>query len=231
MHPSEWSFWVLLATNGCCATGALYVGEVNPAGLQRLILILILILYACRLQVSLSDFEILRRLGDGSFSTVVLARYRRDGRLYAVKIVNKNLILRNKVTLVVQFLTVSLSRSAHQRLEDSMLQVIPQRPTAICSNEMTLLSLALCLQMADYIRNERNILDQLHHPGVADLQFTFQVGASRYQQQHLQSVHQGSKRTAASHSVASCGTALAVICLGILPCAPYKYSCRCNRSS
>lgn len=51
----------------------------------------------CRLHISLSEFEILRRLGDGSFSTVVLAKYKEDGRLYAVKIVNKSLILRNKV--------------------------------------------------------------------------------------------------------------------------------------
>lgn len=56
---------------------------------------------AYRLQISLSDFEILRRLGDGSFSTVVLAKYKGDGRLYAVKIVNKSLILRNKVCQAV----------------------------------------------------------------------------------------------------------------------------------
>jgi hypothetical protein len=37
--------------------------------------------------------------------------------------------------------------------------------------------LAYLLQMADYIRNERNVLDRLHHPGIAQLQFTFQVGA------------------------------------------------------
>jgi mevalonate pyrophosphate decarboxylase len=30
--------------------------------------------------------------------------------------------------------------------------------------------------MADYIKNERNVLDRLHHPGIAQLQFTFQVG-------------------------------------------------------
>jgi serine/threonine protein kinase len=44
-----------------------------------------------------SDFDILERLGDGSFSTVVLARYKGDGQCYAVKIVNKTLVLRNKV--------------------------------------------------------------------------------------------------------------------------------------
>lgn len=45
----------------------------------------------------MSDFDILERLGDGSFSTVVLATYKGDGQQYAVKIVNKTLILRNKV--------------------------------------------------------------------------------------------------------------------------------------
>lgn len=29
--------------------------------------------------------------------------------------------------------------------------------------------------MAEYIKNERNVLDKLHHPGVAQLHFTFQV--------------------------------------------------------
>ena len=37
--------------------------------------------------------------------------------------------------------------------------------------------LLLLLQMADYIRNERNVLDRMHHPGVAALHFTFQVCA------------------------------------------------------
>lgn len=33
--------------------------------------------------------------------------------------------------------------------------------------------------MAEYIRNERNVLDKLHHPGVAALHFTFQVSAGK----------------------------------------------------
>lgn len=51
-----------------------------------------------RLQISVSDFEIMQRLGDGSFSTVVLGKYKGDGCTYAVKIVNKSLVLRNKVS-------------------------------------------------------------------------------------------------------------------------------------
>ena len=53
----------------------------------------------CRLRISVSDFDILERLGDGSFSTVVLATFKGDGQKYAVKIVNKTLVLRNKVRL------------------------------------------------------------------------------------------------------------------------------------
>lgn len=86
--------------------------------------------HAPRLQISIGDFDLIQRLGDGSFSTVVLGRYKGDGCCYAVKIVNKSLVLRNK--------------------------------------------------MADYIRNERNVLDRLHHPGIAQLQFTFQDSESLY---------------------------------------------------
>jgi hypothetical protein len=34
--------------------------------------------------------------------------------------------------------------------------------------------------MAEYIRNERNVLDKLHHPGVAALHFTFQVRTAQH---------------------------------------------------
>jgi 3-phosphoinositide dependent protein kinase-1 len=45
----------------------------------------------------MADFDILRRVGEGSFSTVLLARYQGDGQLYAIKMINKSLVLRNKV--------------------------------------------------------------------------------------------------------------------------------------
>lgn len=48
----------------------------------------------CRLQLSLADFELLRRVGDGSYSHVVLARHRSTGREYALKVVDKQYILR-----------------------------------------------------------------------------------------------------------------------------------------
>lgn len=47
--------------------------------------------------MKISDFDIVRRLGDGSFSTVVLATLRDTGRQYAIKIINKSLIMRHKM--------------------------------------------------------------------------------------------------------------------------------------
>uniref|UniRef100_A0A7S3R3C7 non-specific serine/threonine protein kinase n=1 Tax=Dunaliella tertiolecta TaxID=3047 RepID=A0A7S3R3C7_DUNTE len=54
---------------------------------------------APRVSLKIQDFDILGRLGDGSFSTVVLARLRvnPEGDKFAIKIVNKHLVLRNKM--------------------------------------------------------------------------------------------------------------------------------------
>lgn len=49
---------------------------------------------ARRLQLSLANFELLRRIGDGSYSHVVLARHRESGLEYALKVVDKQYILR-----------------------------------------------------------------------------------------------------------------------------------------
>jgi 3-phosphoinositide dependent protein kinase-1 len=80
---------------------------------------------APRANLQLRDFDVIGRIGDGSFSTVILARLRETGVQYAIKIVNKHLIVRNK--------------------------------------------------MVDYVRAERNILDQLSdNDGICKLLFTFQ---------------------------------------------------------
>jgi serine/threonine protein kinase len=68
----------------------------------------------CRLQISIGDFDILRRVGEGSFSTVLLARYNGDGRLYALKMINKSLVLRNKVRV-----DVSKDSSHNENTSDS----------------------------------------------------------------------------------------------------------------
>ncbi|KAL4437322.1 hypothetical protein ABPG75_004461 [Micractinium tetrahymenae] len=85
---------------------------------------------APRLQLSLADFELLRRIGDGSYSHVVLARHRDTGHEYALKVVDKQYILRHKVV--------------------------------------------------EYIKKERQLLDQLSYEGIARLHFTFQDAYSLY---------------------------------------------------
>ncbi|KAL6773846.1 hypothetical protein ACKKBG_A22740 [Auxenochlorella protothecoides x Auxenochlorella symbiontica] len=79
---------------------------------------------------NLSDFELLRRLGDGSYSQVVLARPKAGGKEVALKIMDKRYLIRHS--------------------------------------------------MVEYIRRERAIMDQLSHPGVARLYFTFQDAYSLY---------------------------------------------------
>ncbi|KAK3895161.1 hypothetical protein Pcinc_001127 [Petrolisthes cinctipes] len=48
--------------------------------------------------LSPSDFEFLSVIGKGSFGKVLLARYHEDGKVYAVKILNKKLIVRRNET-------------------------------------------------------------------------------------------------------------------------------------
>ena len=52
--------------------------------------------------MSLADFELVQRLGDGSFSQVVLGRHRHTKKQYAIKIIDKHLILRHKQTKYIK---------------------------------------------------------------------------------------------------------------------------------
>ena len=61
--------------------------EGAPAALYR----------APRADLKLADFRVEAHLGDGSFSTVVLASMKATGARYAIKIVNKSLVVRNKM--------------------------------------------------------------------------------------------------------------------------------------
>ena len=63
---------------------------------------------------SLADFDILRKLGDGSFAQVVLARHRGTNKEYALKIVDKYLVLRHK-----HVESVKLERKLLDRLDDA----------------------------------------------------------------------------------------------------------------
>ncbi len=42
---------------------------------------------------SITDFELLSQIGRGTYAKVVLARLRQDDKLYAIKILNKKLII------------------------------------------------------------------------------------------------------------------------------------------
>ena len=66
-----------------------------------------------RLSLVLSDFELLRTLGEGSVSHVVLARHRATGREYAIKIVDKHFVLRNKLAA-----SIKLERKLLDALDD-----------------------------------------------------------------------------------------------------------------
>lgn len=46
---------------------------------------------------SIADFELVRRLGDGSFSQVILARDKLNGEEYALKVIDKQYVIRHKV--------------------------------------------------------------------------------------------------------------------------------------
>lgn len=50
--------------------------------------------HACRLNLTLADFEIVGHIGDGSFSAVVLAIHKGTQQKYAIKLVNKHLVRR-----------------------------------------------------------------------------------------------------------------------------------------
>ncbi|DBA89929.1 hypothetical protein WJX79_010639 [Trebouxia sp. C0005] len=57
---------------------------------------------APRVAFTLADFELVRRLGDGSFAQVVLARHKHSKKQYAIKIIDKHLILRHKQTKYIK---------------------------------------------------------------------------------------------------------------------------------
>ncbi|GLC47419.1 hypothetical protein PLESTB_000543000 [Pleodorina starrii] len=52
---------------------------------------------APRVTFTIRDFNILGRIGDGSFSTVFLAQHKQTRKQYAIKMMNKHLVMRNKV--------------------------------------------------------------------------------------------------------------------------------------
>jgi hypothetical protein len=67
-----------------------------------------------RLNISLADFDILGRAGDGSFSTVILARHKASGVDYAIKMINKSVVMRNKIVDYIKNERNILDKLSHE---------------------------------------------------------------------------------------------------------------------
>lgn len=61
-----------------------------------------LFVVCCRLALTLADFELLRRIGEGSYSYVVLAKHKDTGKEYALKIIDKLHIIRHNAVEAVR---------------------------------------------------------------------------------------------------------------------------------
>ena len=75
--------------------------------------------------MTLADFDIIRRIGDGSFSEVMHVRDKKTGMNYALKMVDKHLIVRHKM---VDHIKQVLPRSCTQ----------PSTPEIMCSSGASL---------------------------------------------------------------------------------------------
>ncbi len=91
---------------------------------------------APRVNLSIQDFDVLGRIGDGSFSTVFLARNKQSGKQYAIKMMNKHLIMRNKV---VEY--IKNERNILDKLDDpgiAKLHFTFQDPDNLCESSPAL---------------------------------------------------------------------------------------------
>jgi serine/threonine protein kinase len=46
--------------------------------------------------LTLDSFEVIKMIGSGGFSKVYLCRFKRDGNFYAMKVIDKDVIVKNK---------------------------------------------------------------------------------------------------------------------------------------
>jgi serine/threonine protein kinase len=51
--------------------------------------------------ITLNSFEIIRCIGSGGFSSVYLCRFKEDGKFYAMKVIDKTFIVKNKKKKIV----------------------------------------------------------------------------------------------------------------------------------
>jgi serine/threonine protein kinase len=92
----------------------------------------------CRANLSLSDFEIERRIGDGSYATVLAVRLRSTGAHYALKIVDKALVLRHKMAAYVRSERLILDRMEYDGIarlfftfQDAISVCAPPQPWSV----------------------------------------------------------------------------------------------------
>lgn len=52
-------------------------------------------------KISLKDFEIIKPIGSGGFSKVFLCRFKEDGNFYAIKLIDKEVIVKNKKKKII----------------------------------------------------------------------------------------------------------------------------------
>lgn len=52
-------------------------------------------------RISLKHFDIIRLIGSGGFSKVFLCRFKGDGKFYALKLIDKDFIVKNKKKKII----------------------------------------------------------------------------------------------------------------------------------
>ncbi|PNH12055.1 Polyubiquitin-A [Tetrabaena socialis] len=135
---------------------------------------------APRVALTIRDFDIIGRIGDGSFSTVFLARQKQSGKQYAIKMMNKHLIMRNKV---VEY--IKNERFILDKLNDfgiAKLHFTFQDPDNLCADlkpENLLLSGDGHLKLIDFGSARAFFLPQAEKPPGKNRTTSF-VGTAEY---------------------------------------------------
>ena len=126
----------------------------------------------CRLALSLADFELIRKLGDGSFAQVG-AQWCSGGCLLLWVCLSCGWLPANHQS-------PSLLPAHHPRAPVQVVEVRHKATGRVYALKVVDKHLVLRHKQANNIRTERALLDRLAHPGIVRLRFTFQDAASLY---------------------------------------------------
>ena len=63
--------------------------------------------------LSLESFEIIKLIGSGGFSKVYLSRFKKDGQFYAMKVIDKEVIVKNKKKNIIMNERNIMKTSSH----------------------------------------------------------------------------------------------------------------------